>query len=284
MESCGEGYSITELGSVYGGVKQRWLAVFSEKRHAQAVNTIQTHVTKEACRAKKDLKKLKASEYGCAVDAEQALRAWEKKLKYHKCTGLKIHSRVKRTGRGRPKIGDPGITVHDIDRLLEIDEAKITDAKNSKGFFIIATNEMNTEALPAKELLSVYKNGQQSVERGFRFLKDPRFMTSAIFLKKETRIIALSLVMCLSLLIYTLTQRKIRLALAKQGATVPNQTGKPVKKPTMAWIYECFRGVAVFCGRVGNKVPECMTNMNRLHKMILRLLGHAYEKIYEIAA
>ena len=57
MKSCGEGYSIMELGSVYCGVKQRWLVVFSEKRHAQAVNTIQTHVTKEACLAKKDLKK-----------------------------------------------------------------------------------------------------------------------------------------------------------------------------------------------------------------------------------
>ena len=71
MKSCGEGYPITELGSVYCGVKQSRLVVFSEKRHAQAVNTIQTHVTKEACRAKKDLKKLKALEYGCAIDKDR---------------------------------------------------------------------------------------------------------------------------------------------------------------------------------------------------------------------
>ena len=80
---------------------------------------------------------------------------------------------------------------------------------------------MNTEALPAKEFLSVYKNGQQSVERRFRVLKDPRFKDSRFmifsgFLKKETRIIALSLVMCLSLLIYTLTQRKLRLEVDKK--------------------------------------------------------------------
>ena len=184
--------------------------------------------------------------------------------------------------------------MHHIDRLSAIDETKITDAENSKGFFIIATNEMNTEALPAKELLSVYKNGQQSVERGFRFLKDPRFKDARVkdsrvmlfsgFLKKETRIIALSLVMCLSLLIYTLTQRKLRLELAKQGATLPNQTGKPVKKPTPAWIYECFRRVAVQCEQIGNKVRERMTNMTRLHERVLRLLGHAYQKIYEPAA
>ena len=114
--------------------------------------------------------------------------------------------------------------------MLEIDEVKIAEAKAGKGFFIIATNEMDAEALPAKELLSVYKNGQQSVERGFRFLKDPRFMTSSIFLKKETRIIALALVMCLSLLIYTITQRKLRLELAKQGATILKSNRKTYQK------------------------------------------------------
>ena len=52
MEPCGAGYSITELGSVYFGVKQSRLVVFSEERHAQEVNTIQTHVTKEAGQGK----------------------------------------------------------------------------------------------------------------------------------------------------------------------------------------------------------------------------------------
>ncbi len=42
------------------------------------------------------------------------------------------------------------------------------------------------------------------VERGFRFLKDPIFFTSTLFLKKPERIEALLMVMTLSLLIYTI--------------------------------------------------------------------------------
>jgi transposase len=35
------------------------------------------------------------------------------------------------------------------------------------------------------------------VERGFRFLKDPLFLASSVFVKKPERIMALSLIMVL---------------------------------------------------------------------------------------
>lgn len=235
MHPCVEGYKVAELGAIYGGVKQRWLVVFSEKRKTQAIRTLQTHITKEAAQAKKELKKLQATEYSCSKDAERALRSWEEKLKYHKCGSVQMRHQVKRTGRGRPKITDSEVVSYRLECEVERDEAKITHAEEGKGLFIIATNELDSDALPAEQLLSVYKDGQQSVERGFRLLKDPRFMTSSVFLKKEQRIIALGLVMCLSLLIYTLTQRKLRLELQKQKITIPSQTGKPIKKLTMRW-------------------------------------------------
>ena len=47
-----------------------------------------------------------------------------------------------------------------------------------------------------KEVLETYKS-QQSVERGFRFLKSPDFLVSAFFLKKPERIEALLMVMTL---------------------------------------------------------------------------------------
>jgi transposase len=53
--------------------------------------------------------------------------------------------------------------------------------------------------LPSCERLE----GQHSVERGFTFLKDPRFLAASVFLKKPERIMALSLiiVLCLCLLV-----------------------------------------------------------------------------------
>jgi transposase len=52
---------------------------------------------------------------------------------------------------------------------------------------------MDAEALPAGEVLQTYL-GQQVVERGFRFLKDPLFFTSSVFLKTPKRIAALAIV------------------------------------------------------------------------------------------
>lgn len=73
--------------------------------------------------------------------------------------------------------------------------------------FILATNVLDAQTYPAQRLLHEYKQ-QQPVERGF--LKDPLFFTSSVFVKKPQRVEALALVMALTLLVYTLGQRKLR--------------------------------------------------------------------------
>jgi transposase len=80
--------------------------------------------------------------------------------------------------------------------------------------FILATNVLDDDTYPAQRLLREYK-AQQQVERGFRFLKDPLFFTSSVFVKKPQRVEALVLVMALTLLVYSLGQRKLRNQLAQ---------------------------------------------------------------------
>ena len=74
MTPCGEGYWVTELGSTYAGVKQRWLVVLSEKRQAQAVKTLEKWIAKEAQQAQKTLKRIQKTQYSCAADAENEKR------------------------------------------------------------------------------------------------------------------------------------------------------------------------------------------------------------------
>ena len=45
---------------------------------------------------------------------------------------------------------------------------------------MLATHQLDYEALSDSELIDAYKD-QQTVERGFRFLKDPLFMASTLF-------------------------------------------------------------------------------------------------------
>ena len=57
-----------------------------------------------------------------------------------------------------------------------------------KSCFILASNQLDIKALSDEQLIEAYK-GQQKVERGFRFLKDPMFMACTMFLKSTKRII-----------------------------------------------------------------------------------------------
>ena len=133
--------------------------------------------------------------------------------------------------------------------------------------------------LGKEELYKEYK-GQQSVERGFRFIKDPMFFADSTFLKKPQRIVSLVMIMGLSLLIYSLAQRKLRKALEEMDETVPNQLGKPTKKPTMRWIFQKFEGIELLIINDNGKITQKMLNMKPVHEKILALMGKAYEKIY----
>ena len=79
---------------------------------------------------------------------------------------------------------------------------------------------MGQTELSSGEMLREHKAQGVSVERGFRFLKDPLFFADSLFLKKPSRIMALTMIMVLALLIYALTERKLRLQLAETSQSL----------------------------------------------------------------
>jgi len=80
-------------------------------------------------------------------------------------------------------------------------------------------------------------------ERGFRFLKDPLFFTSSVFVKNPQRVEAIAMIMGLCLLVYNLAQRKLRQELAAANEAVKNQVKKLTDRPTMRWIFQMFQAV-----------------------------------------
>jgi transposase len=62
-------------------------------------------------------------------------------------------------------------------------------------------------------LLTISKScnkNQSKVEKGFRFIKDKSFRVSEVYLKKPQRIEALSMVMVLTLMVYSVAEWKLR--------------------------------------------------------------------------
>ncbi len=125
---------------------------------------------------------------------------------------------------------------------------------------MVATNELDQAALSDEELIETYAKKQQKVERGFRFLKDPLFMASTVFLKSAERIMALAMIMTLSLLVYSALEHRIRESLKMHQTTFPNQKGQPIDHPTA-------RGEAVL-------------NLKQAHQALLVLLGEHFVALY----
>jgi len=133
-----------------------------------------------------------------------------------------------------------------IDAEIKFDAERIARAKSKLGRFILATNDLN---LDSNTILSHYR-GQQTVERGFRFLKDKSFRVAEVYLKKLQRIESLATIMVLTLMIYSLAEWRIRKRLREMGETIPNQLKKPTQRPTFKWIVFLFMGIteATICG------------------------------------
>jgi transposase len=97
-------------------------------------------------------------------------------------------------------------TLKDAARKLTGPKKRAFMAKVAEDYFDLATNQLDKTRWPAQKLLQEYK-AQQTVERGFRFLKDPLFFVSSVFVKKPQRVEALALIMALTLMVYTLADR-----------------------------------------------------------------------------
>ena len=276
-----KGYAWRELAVSHLGIHQRWLVVWSRQAYQREKNTLRRAWQKERQRAEDQLRALSRQEFHCQADAQKALDKITGKWKYHLPTQLSFTTRNVTGKRGRPKKDAPAaeqrFRVHAQPRT---DPQALRKALQPLGKFILATNELDQDALPAPEILSHYKD-QNQAEKGFRFLKSPLCMAESVFLKKPKRIVALAMVMCLALMVYAMAERKLRLALKAQGQTIPNQKGKPYQKPTMRWVFQCFEGIEVLFIKVSPTETQAIClNIKPLHQQILKLLGPAFQKIY----
>ena len=278
MEKCyQEGYLLKAFTKTYADVKQKWVVVFSEKNYKKEIKTLDKNIAKEKEKVEKKLWHFGNEEYTCEEDAFKAMFKMEKKWNYHKLDDCCVIITKKTGKRGRPK-KDSNVIKHifQIKATFQEDEEAIDNKRKQKGKYIVATNAQN---LDRETIYREYKE-QQGVERGFRFIKDPRFFAESTFLKKEQRIVSMVMIMGISLLVYALAERKLRKALKDMNKTLPNQLGKPIKNPTMRMVFEKFSNVTLLVINDDGKLSKKVLNIKEVHRKILALMGPVYEKIY----
>ena len=146
----------------------------------------------------------------------------------------------------------------------------------------LCDNDLDEQSCSDEQMLAEYKQ-QQGVERGFRFLKDPWFIVDSIFLKSPKRIEALMMVMTLCLLVYNVTQYRLREALKTQKETLPNQLNKPIQNPTLRWIFQLMEGISIVTlPDTMESTQEFVTNLTEVRQKIIRLFGKTAGWMYGI--
>jgi transposase len=238
-----DGYQIATVCSDYGGIQQRWFVVESFERKRADLKQLDKTFAKATIHWQSKLRQLGVQEFACEADAFAALKKFEQKLPWHQFADLAVKQTVhyEKPGKPKPDTLPRRITYHP-QASLTLNSSVVTQHQQRAGRFILATNVLESEQLSAQQALQEYK-GQQGNERGFRFLKDPMFFASSVFLKSPERIMALGMVMGLCLLVYNLGQRQLRHTLQAANQTLPNQLGKGTSCPTLRWVFLCFMTV-----------------------------------------
>jgi transposase len=277
MAVLSEGYRYAVLASVYGGVAQRWVLLYSEHRQHQAQRTVDKQLRQHGDREGKAFQKLCRTAFACEADAQQALAHFAEGLQVTSLHASAVYPRPRYGKRGRPGARtQPAQMVYHIEGALVSQVATRQSLVNQHSCFILATNELDERLLPGSEVLNGYK-GQTQAERGFRFLKDPQFLASSLYLKKPERIMALLMVMTVCLLVYAALEYRIRHALKDNEATFPDQKGKRIQHPTARWVFHYFVGIHVL--RIPGQ-PYLVLNLTEEHLHLLQLLGKRYVWFY----
>jgi len=264
-----KGYKLWQTRSNYGGIEQRWILVESQTRKAQP-----SLWEKELKRVEKDInrraKQLQKQVFACRPDALEALLQFQETLDHHHVDEVTVQTILVKRAPGEKKVKKRAEAIEGYQ--LQFSWQRNADVEQSlteqRSRFILATNQLDAQEYPAPVILTEYKN-QQKVERGFRFFKDPLFFTSSVFVKKTQRVAALAFLMAVTLLIYTLAERKIRQTLERDGATVLDQRKRAIKTPTFRWIMQKFQGIHLV---LLNGVQQ-VTNLTDERCQIIRLLG-----------
>jgi len=277
MAPLTEGYRYRVVPSSYGGIEQRWVLLYSEQRQPHAQRTVDKQWRKHSDEEVQAFKRLCRTAFACEADAQQALSSFAAGLQTTFLHASTVCPTPHYGKRGRPGPGaQPDQIVYHLTGALA---SRLTDRRarvDQQSCFILATNELDEAQLSAQAVLDGYK-GQARAERGFRFLKDPQFLASSLYLKKPERVMALLMVMTVCLLVYAALEYRIRHTLHEHEATFPDQKGKPTQNPTARWVFHYFVGIHVlFIPGQGLFV----LNLTDEHLHLLQLLGKRYAWFY----
>jgi transposase len=273
-------YQTVEL--CHYGMAQRWLVVSSQAALERAEKSVTKAQQGELETVQKQLFHLQAKRFETPEAAHAALAALANTWRYHQVVHTELTKHQHYAGQGRPTPNSPIKAIAwQMHAQVRPDQEVMEARQPPKACYVIGTN-IEASQVSDVQVLQAYK-AQGHVEGGFRFLKDPLFFVSSLFVKKPCRIQGLLMVMTLALLVYSVTQRRLRQLLSDQNETIPNQINQPTQRPTLRWVFQLLEGIHRVRVTMQGQVQDLIEGLNDIQIKILRLFGEEVCRLYQIS-
>jgi transposase len=159
------------------------------------------------------------------------------------------------------------------------DQEQIEHDTPRNACFVLGTT-IEASQLSDPEVIRAYKS-QAQAEGGFRFLKDPLFFGSSLFVKKPCRIQGLLMVMTLALLVYAVTQRRMRASHQRTRRYRARSASR--RAADLALIFQLLEGIHRVRVTVQGTVHDLIAGLNEVQVKILRLFGEEVCRLYQIS-
>ena len=258
------------------GHKYRMIVVHSTHLDGRKLKGLNKRLENRKAELQKAIKEIEKKEYACIPDAEKDLNRFlkENENRFYPLEGHveKDKVRKKRKNRGRPRADETPEYEEKIRVRIELGELKevaVNEERERLSCFILITN-VDEEKRNGLEILKEYKR-QHTVENKFKFIKNP-VMVGPIYLQKKERLEALTYVVLIALLIYTILERRVRQALEKEEEPIILKGNVKSFEPTGNRILELFESVKILKIDEGGFVKRIIPNR---YLKLQRLLGFA---------
>lgn len=262
-------------------VTLRFLAIHSDALAEKFEAGLPDRLAKSEDALRSAFAKANRKPFSCEEDAEAALGRLHKEKRLHQWTARieRVETPGKRP-RGRPAkdAPEPPPEVHYRLELegCAVDEAAVTELRRAHSHLVLVTDHLERATHPDTHVLEEYRH-QHLVEghTGFRWLKGPA-QIAPLFLKSESRINALGLVLVLALMVRNYVQWVIRERLAESKETLPYYDRKrTTDRPTTEVIWELFTELVLLV-LTGPGIPEPILRLQGFTEAqgrVLELLG-----------
>jgi transposase len=264
----------------------RFIVVHSDHLDKRKLKRIEKSIAKEFDLQSKLMESLSKRRFACEEDAwiEVSKHKTSYPATYHDSI-WEVEQRIekcRRKKRGRPKkdeVPDHQIGFY-VNAKLAVKKEIVRAESEIAGMFVLITSLTDVKKYPAEYVLKLYK-GQYDVERIFRFIKNPAWV-GAFCLKKNERLATLGYILLIAAVIYTLWERRVRMALAKADEKpIEGLNRVKTKKPTSYALQTIMSGILVLYRiRKEEMIIWLSKPLKNNQKRVLELSGFS-SKIYE---